>query len=530
MNIEDDADDDEEESDDDDDDDDEDFDDEPAKKIGSTVEEYGVESGLPGDEEGSEGELREERGPGRFDHLLGDDPQRTKKIAAVLCCIVVALVILGIILGVALGGGDDPAPAPTGPPPTPVPVPTDAPIAPDTPSPTVATPAPTLGPLPEEIIVEPLADTYIFVGPDAERGPFGDSSIVIVQNAVEQAAAIGLFQFNISGIPDPGRIEELPSTAFMIVQVDDPTSLPGTVTVDTMRFRSTGIDLENLPSFSDPDAFDKFTTVPGPSFEVTPTTLEVEIEVTDLIFEQAPFLRGRRRKLTTQRDQFFIGFMVQSTAASEGVSFSSRESDVPPRLEIRIEVPEMTATPSITPGPTMAPSLSPAPSTSTMPSLSAAPSTPVPTTSPAPSLSESPTVSLAPSIAPSLSYNPTAEPYFCAICGDGNNITNPEGPLNLPIIGQTTCASLQGLGDWGSITKENCDFLLPVVDPICCAELFVCPICMDGSDISNPDGEVLGGDTCATLVTRASVGLIDETDCPALQETVEEVCCDTIEI
>ena len=329
-------------------------------------------------------------------------------------------------------------------------------------------------------------------------GPFGQESFVLVQNGVDQSPTIGLFQFDISGIPDAERIEGFPVTATLFMQVIDSETLPSNITIDTMRFLSSSVDIEGLPSFQDEDALERLSAVPGLSFDVTPGTERISVDITDLIFEQPPFVRGRR--LATQRDQIFIGLMIQASDVDENaisVIFSSSEGESPPTLDVRITLPGTDDSPSTDNSTSTSPSVSPGPSTS-----------------------------LAPSPAPSISASPVAWSYFCNICGDGNNVTNPGGPLDVPSIGEVTCEGLQSIGHWGGISMENCELLVPFVNTMCCGERFVCSLCSDGSEIANPDAEVEDGSTCASLVEQAAIGLIAEVDCPATQAAVEKTCCD----
>jgi len=479
-------------------DEDEDYDptSDQSRKFSNNVEEYGLTDDLPGDEDGSGYDGYDDRGEGKYGRTATQS-RRSWKTALAICCCVGILTILGVVLYLVLGrNGDDQAPAQRGSSPTVLPAPTLSPISP---SPTAATISPTLAPLPEEVIVEPVADTYLYLGASqAELGPFGQESFVLVQNGVDQSPSIGLLQFDISGIPDAERIEGFPATATLFIHVVDSEILTDVVTIDTMRFLSISVDIEGLPSFQDADALKRLSAVPGPSFDVTPGAEGLSVDITDLIFDQPPFTRARR--LATQRDQIFIGFMIQPNAMEEeaiSVLFSSSEGIFSPTLEVRIKLPGTDD------------------STSTN------------STSNAPSSSLGPSDSPAPSPSPSISANPVDWSYFCNICGDGNNVTNPEGPLEVPSIGEVTCEGLQSIGHWGGISMENCDLIVPFVKTMCCGERFVCSLCSDGSEITNPDAEVEEGSTCASLVELAAAGLIAEVDCPVVQTTIEKTCCDT---
>ena len=384
-------------------------------KFSKNVEEYGVTDDLPEDEDGGGYDGYngyEDRGEGKYGRTAGQS-RRSWKTALAICCCVGILTILGVVLYLVLGRDeDDPAPSPRGSSPTVLPAPTPSPISP---SPTAATVAPTLGPLPEEVIVEPVADTYLYLGAsEAELGPFGQESFVLVQNGVDQSPSIGLLQFDISGIPDAERIEGFPATATLFLQVVDSEILTDIVTIDTMRFLSSSVNIEGLPSFQNADALKRLGAVPGPSFDVAPGAEGLSVDITDLIFEQPPFTRGRH--LATQRDQIFIGFMIQPSDVEEkavSVLFSSSEGIFSPTLEVRIKLPGTEDSPSTDN------------STSTSPSSSLGPS-----------------ASPAPSPSPSISAKPVGWSFFCNICGDGNNVTNPEGPLEVPSIGEVTCEGL----------------------------------------------------------------------------------------
>lgn len=448
-----------------------------------------------------------EGGRNRFGAMLADDPNRTKKMAVILCCCVSVLAIIGIVLGVVVFKDDEPAPAPKASP-TAAPV-TPAPVTPPTVSPTIS---PTM-PIPNEMNIAAAADTFIYLSDDAEQeGPFGDETSLLVQNGVGQAAAVSLMTFNMSDVPMISTLEGWLGKAVLVLTLfeTDDSVLAENVTLDSMRLPANEADIEafaaNFSSIIEGDEGEE-----GPSFEVFPEVREILVDISSIVFGEEVVIR---RRLASLDEQLFLALMNSGEEEVESVRFFSSESLFPPRVEI-----ELTG-PSPSPSISLAPSISPAPSSS--PSLSNAPSV---------SMDPSSMPSATPSQNPSISPVPT-ESYNCTICSEGE-ITNPDAPLDLPLIGSTTCAALQQIGDNGAITAENCAMLQPIVKTACClteSEPFFCNICSGGGNVTNPEVVVSipqqPDNTCEGYQTLGDNGAIDEASCAGLQIIATSICCE----
>jgi hypothetical protein len=65
---------------------------------------------------------------------------------------------------------------------------------------------------------------------------------------------------------------------------------------------------------------------------------------------------------------------------------------------------------------------------------------------------------------------PPVEPFLCPICGEGNEVTNPDGIVTIPTQPDATCAEIQFAAEAGIVTEEQCPSLQPfVTEPCECA-------------------------------------------------------------
>lgn len=430
-------------------------------------------------------------------------------MAAILCCVVVVLAIIGIVLGVTLGKDDDEKPAskPTTPPPVPQ---TFLPTPPPTPPPSTAapTPPPTI---PNQIDFIATADTFVYLGSEETGGPFGNETFLLVQNSdTDQSATVAFMTFNVAdSLPDPAEIVGWTTTATLVLTLleTDDEPLISNVTIETARFPAIEGDIEDIvQNISISSIIDAGT--PGPSFEVAPGDTEVMVDLTSLLFGTAPV--RLRRRMQIQETEFLIALFNNDV---ESVRFYSTQSEFPPRLEVGLMEP------------TSSPTMSSMPSTSSPPSLS-------PSVSPAPSVSPGPSMapSVGPTSPPSVSPVPTETPFAgCFICGEGNEIVNPDFPLTLPVIGSTTCSGIDALS--AAITEEQCAQLLPVVSPSCCGTPYICDICSGAGNVTNPtDVVTIPGQedrTCSGYAALGSVGAIPEANCAGLQQVAGPLCCGT---
>ena len=82
-----------------------------------------------------------------------------------------------------------------------------------------------------------------------------------------------------------------------------------------------------------------------------------------------------------------------------------------------------------------------------------------------------------PTVVSSVPSSAPTDQYICNICGEGKEITIPDGVVSIPRPGEEdrTCAVLQGAGDAGQITLEEC-VGLQFLTQVPCG-------CMDGSSV-----------------------------------------------
>jgi hypothetical protein len=122
---------------------------------------------------------------------------------------------------------------------------------------------------------------------------------------------------------------------------------------------------------------------------------------------------------------------------------------------------------------------------------------------------------------------PTAAPSVCRICGENSILTNPNGTVSIPNQPNITCSELVEEADAGMFTQNQCLLLQPFVDGSCGCE-FVCPVCGEGNNMTNPDGvlSVPGqpNRTCTELIDSAAAGNINRLQCGTLQSVTNEPC------
>jgi hypothetical protein len=66
-----------------------------------------------------------------------------------------------------------------------------------------------------------------------------------------------------------------------------------------------------------------------------------------------------------------------------------------------------------------------------------------------------------------ISPAPTPEPFVCALCGEGMDITIPDGVVMVPTQPDRTCAELEGATVAGAINRLQCPLLRPFVTSAC---------------------------------------------------------------
>jgi hypothetical protein len=333
---------------------------------------------------------------------------KTRKaiLACCLCCLCLLIISGAVVLGVIMTQGDGDIPdisAPTGSPTpapqTPAPVyvfPTSAPIV-ITKSPTVSptisqqpsssptqaptrmptvspsaspttSPAPTR-PVPDEIVILPDEDTFIYVDGFFQEEAFGKEDTMLVQNgpaAVNEVPdAFMLITFDLAEIPQPWRIVDRDSHAILrlthVPRTQSGSAEPQSYTVS--RLPSTPLAVESLHGL----LFVPFDTLPGPSFTVNPGSQKLEVDITELLFDQPPFvpdMNSRRHDRDLQGPGIQLFLMISAEGPEQpdgGDRFRSRESDFSPELYIGLfqpGVPQPTKSPTVSPTMSLAPTLS----------------------------------------------------------------------------------------------------------------------------------------------------------------------------
>jgi hypothetical protein len=77
-----------------------------------------------------------------------------------------------------------------------------------------------------------------------------------------------------------------------------------------------------------------------------------------------------------------------------------------------------------------------------------------------------------PTEAPVESLLPTPAPFVCNICGEGKEVTIPDGVVSIPTQGDQTCAALVGAASVGLIPEAGCPILVSLTQIPCgCREV-----------------------------------------------------------
>jgi hypothetical protein len=447
------------------------------------------------------------------------DSSKFRMAVLIMCCCVMVLAVVGVILGVVVFKDDDAKPeataavGPTSAPVVPT-TPTFAPFVsppsaknPGTPQPTVAptmTDAAPSEPIPEDVVIRPGADTYITSGV-VNHG--AEDTLLVQNDAGGNEAAIALVSFdieNITSLPESlldDRVETATAIFTLKPDVVNVTTRSKTSMIQLSRLPSTTVLIEGLGSESFEQPANK---VDGNIFEVPSNATTVTVDVTDLLFGQAPFIILRR--LATQEQQLLLMLENRGTSEAQSIQFYSRESDFSPQLVIGLKkkTESPTVLPSVSTKPSLRPSISFAPSLSTKPSLR-------PSTAPSakPSLSQNPSDSPTTSAAPSVSAKPTA------LSDVPSNSTLP------PNVNMTMPPTPPGNGtDTTNMTMTPTDANMTMARGNG-TDSFICNICGEGNIIGDPDGVIMvpsqDSRTCNEFQLGGDSGLIGESECAGIQ-------------
>ncbi len=118
----------------------------------------------------------------------------------------------------------------------------------------------------------------------------------------------------------------------------------------------------------------------------------------------------------------------------------------------------------------------------------------------------------------------------CDICGPGNTLRDEDGIIEIPGRENRTCRELQDIANSGAISDEQCNELIPFVQVPCDCSGFVCNICGENGELTDPSGIInIPGDdegltTCAAVDEIAKARGFNESFCSIVQEIAEEPC------
>jgi hypothetical protein len=97
----------------------------------------------------------------------------------------------------------------------------------------------------------------------------------------------------------------------------------------------------------------------------------------------------------------------------------------------------------------------------------------------------------------------TPEPFLCALCGAGMDITIPDGVVSIPTQPDTTCAELEVAAAAGAISRLQCPLLQPFVTTPCgCMPTTPTPAPIEGptaAPIEGPTAAPIDGPTAAPI-------------------------------
>ena len=343
-----------------------------------------------------------------------EEPNRmgAKICAAILCCCCCLLIIIGIILGLTLfrqdkdsesstvkgqGGANAPTvePAPgeptpsfdpiqrptlapfplppsARPPPTNFPTvspePSASPVVVPTPKPTLfPTLMPTLSPAPTQTVPDviglpPFADITIFTDgiSDLQFENFGTEDSLLVQDGLASKTQIpdaySLLAFDMTNVPSSrDRLWDRDTSAILRLQHVPAAIERGPATLHIVRLPSTRLDIETLHG----GLFFPDGGIEGPSFEVAPADTEVNVDITNLVFNY-----------TVELDQLFLMIENRGPEQEAGDRFKSRESGEPPQIIFNFTPNGNTRPPAASPAPSARSSQAPV---SVMPSTMGTP-------------------------------------------------------------------------------------------------------------------------------------------------------------
>lgn len=385
------------------------------------------------------------------------------------------LAIIGTVLGVTLGKNDDESTttrAAATLPPVPVPA-TPVPV-PATPLPTTAAPtAPLL-----EYNIAASADTYFFLS-GGEDGSFGKEDSLLVQSN-DTGATVALMNFDLPFLPPPEVLGFSPRATLVLTLVEQSSRFLEDANATMTNFAPSALTLTT-------ELISGFTG-----------DLEAITSNSSSVFDQLNQTMGPSFQIVpgSKEVSVDISSLLASSHGSESQDIILRRLQKPgsSKILLGLMVDEGEGGGSVR--------------------FHSA-------------QSKSP---------PRIDIDLTAPTSDCPICGEGNNVTNPDVELELPTIGNMTCGELDYVASTGVVTEEQCSLLQPFVNSYCCdsgvdgsAKIYVCELCADGGNITNPTTILpITGQanmTCAEYDGMAKQGLIPAELCAPLQILSDRMCC-----
>ena len=373
----------------------------------------------------------------------------------------------------------------------PVPVPvTPAPAPRATPLPTTAAPTPML----QEYTIPASADTYIFLS-GGEDGPFGKEDSLLVQSSDNGTVSAALMDFDIPSLPPPDVLGFSPQATLVLTLMENVgrAAVDGnaTLTIATAVIPGFSGNVEEITSNSS-SLLEQLAMnqTVGPSFLISQTSGEISVDISSLLDSYLS---------SPSQDPGIILRKLQMPGSSKiliGLMIDDSQGNFG---SVRFHSSQSKFPPRID-------------------------------------------IDLSGAI------------NDCPICGEGNNVTNPDMELELPQLGNVTCGELDYIASSGAVSEENCALLQPYINRFCCmdngggsngngtegnatdgngtdgsAKIFVCELCADGGNITNPTTvlPITGqpNKTCAEYNGMAIQGLISMEMCAPLQLISDTVCC-----